>query len=294
MTSECIASNAIQCEVKQARSRGKLFGSRLFRKRLLDALHLIVERHQIRLLSLDLFDTVLLRDQRSELRRFWEIAGQISRRLNREAGIAVNPECVLVARLTAARAAYRSTDAVDGCREGDLDSIYRIAGHLLGVPPAHVGTLIEIEMAFERGCLLANPAIVDVAERFARDGVKTIVLSDVYIEADRLNELLADCGVPRTLFAEVISSADTRISKRSGRLFDWVASRFDVRPEQCLHVGDSLISDYVRPRQAGWRSFHLPVPLVERQAWRDDHFRVLAALEERSLTLGSIAPAAPE
>ena len=117
----------------------------------------------VSLLSLDVFDTVLIREDVSEIRRFWEIAKLIAERLE-----AVDSRDLLIARLTATRASYRCSMMVDGYREGELDEIHRLALGMLGLDGALTEVAVAAELEYEAAHLIANPAVRALWESWGR------------------------------------------------------------------------------------------------------------------------------
>lgn len=108
----------------------------------------------------------------------------------------------------------------------------------------------------EAGMLAAEQAATVRRERelalveYARACRKTVVvISDTAHPARVLDALLAYHGVE---VSRVFASSELGRTKRSGELFDFVRRELTCPAARCVHVGDQLKGDCVRPRQRGW------------------------------------------
>lgn len=86
-------------------------------------------------------------------------------------------------------------------------------------------------------------------------GLKTIALSDMWLDQELLKELLLDFGLS---FDLVFSSASSVCSKKSGELFREVEKQVGAGPNGILHVGNKLRADYLSPKLRGWKSVWMP------------------------------------
>lgn len=243
------------------------------------AAHLDTRLRPIRMLSLDVFDTLLLRDHRSELERFADVAHRFASRL--PAGSPSARAC-LTARIEAAHAAYAHAAPVQGTREGRLADIAQTIMSALRLPlrdhAAAVEDWIAAELEVEAEQLVLSPFITGLIDRATKAGKRIILLSDMYLDAAQISVLLRQKGFDPSRVEAVISSADITLNKRSGTVFAHLERQFDLTGSQILHVGDSLASDFRAPIAAGWQAQFLPVPrrLLERRL--ESHRRTASAL----------------
>jgi FMN phosphatase YigB (HAD superfamily) len=269
-----IRFDPIVAELTATRDRSALFRNRRFRRQVFEALdeHALTHDGTPGLLSLDVFDTLLLRDGSSQVRRFGEIGARMAAR----AGPGTTAEDALIARHLGTRASYRAGPRVDACGEGSLREIHETAARILGLPKSIADDFIEIEIDCECGHVEPNPLLVSYIRKHQARGGKTVLISDMYMHADQIAELLARSGIRPDLYDALYSSADTKVSKASGGIFRLVKEAEGA--PHVLHVGDSLRGDYLNPRAAGWRAMLWPIPdamLAERQA---DHAACMDAL----------------
>lgn len=263
-----IRFDRFETETAQTRDRSKLFADAGFKRRLFAEFdrHLLGQDDQPGLLSLDVFDTLLLRDGSSEVRRFTRIGDAMAK----VAGDAFTGLDGFVARHLGTRASYRAGPRVEGCGEGSLTEIHRTAARLLGVADEMTDAFVEAELACEAKHVAANPLLTAYAALHRKRGGTVVLISDMYMHAPQITELLARKGVPRAAYDAIYSSADTKVSKASGRLFARIKEA--EGRSHILHLGDSLRGDYQKPRAAGWKAMLLPIPdalLAERRRDRD-------------------------
>jgi len=272
-----IRFDAIEAELTATKDRQALFGNRRFRRLVFDALDSMVcaENGETGLLSLDVFDTLLLRDGSSEVRRF----GEIGARMAQIAGRGTRAIDALVARHLGTMASYRAGPRVDGCGEGSLREIHETAARILDLPSSTALDFIEAEIACEARRVFPNTLLVSYIRKHQARGGKTVLISDMYMHADQIAELLARAGVRPDLYDALYSSADIKLSKASGGVFGRVTEAADT--SQVLHVGDSLRGDYLKPREFGWRAMLMPVPAALLEERRTDHAACISELWQK-------------
>jgi len=237
---------------------------------------------KVKVISYDIFDTVLLRECKSEAARFFDISDRfvtLCKKDGGEPGFSV--EDAFLARVSAARAAYAISPTIAGNREGRFEDIARITCDLLNRPDL-TSAYVANELRYEVEATTANPIVQLIAKALPR--TKIIFISDMYLEGDKISYLLSQkLGAKAT--GRVYSSADGFGSKRTGGVFAHIAAALAVPSDKILHIGDSLHSDYQMPRRHGWQSFHLPLPEVEKDARRRTHEATTAHFAKMGIDL---------
>ncbi len=284
MNTKVIRFGRVEHELEHAGDRSELLNDPAFLDRAAGYVRDIVAARGVEVLSFDVFDTVLLRDDKSELTRFAEIAERICEEVE-EARCELGD--ALIARLVAARACYRTGPKVEGCREGTLGEIHELLSIALTGSVAIAARSAAIELDYEEAHLAPSRLARRLAEDHIARGGRVVLLSDMYLSAAEISGLLdaVDPGFPREL---VVSSADEKLSKKSGLLFGTVAARLGISPDRFLHVGDSLTGDYQRPIQAGWHAVHLPVPASQRGRIYEDFHATLDSLEAKGVPVATM------
>jgi len=250
---------------------------------LLAALCDAIDRPGLSTLFIDVFDTLLLRDELSEIRRFHMIAECWSREIAELKK--VSPLDLLLARLAATRAVYRTRPGVDGCREGHIDDILAMTVHIAGGGRNTATRMKQIELQFETSHLAANRLLLAVAEKIRASGADIVLVSDMYLDGPAIAGLVSDVTGRRELFADIVSSADTVVSKQSGRLFPHLLATRGLDAARCVHIGDSLVSDIRPARDAGMGFVHFPISDVEHRTRQQDEAAFLRMWKTQGVEL---------
>lgn len=214
---------------------------------------------QVDVLSLDVFDTALVRAVAQPVDVFSLVAFEHRHRHPTVPefdfpGARVNAE-------RAARIAVRNNVSEDVT----LDEIYAQLDAPDGWPREELRTLeCELELLVAQ----RNPFIQRLALEALARGKRVVFVSDMYLPSSLIAAMLAQAGYPAV---ELFVSNEARVSKGSGRLFDHVIERLNARRERVLHIGDNHLADVVWPLRRG-----IPACLYERCSVR------AARLEPRS------------
>jgi FMN phosphatase YigB (HAD superfamily) len=219
----------------------------------------------IRVISTDVFDTLLLRTGRSERARIRRGEVLFTRRLAAQ-GIAIDPDALLNARLEAQRLAFRALEVGGAPGEVRLLDVLRRQLLAAGVPEAFVAERLDIEIAVEKTSLAANHALGAALRQQKSAGRRIVAISDTTLPATAVEALIRHFH-GSDLIDRVYSSADEGRTKRAGGLFAFVAASERMRTSQMLHVGDDARADVAAAREQGFSCLHLPRP-----AWRS-HLR---------------------
>lgn len=210
----------------------------------------------IALVSVDVYDTILLRRCRPELLRFHDIARQQHHALTAEGVDSPGAERLYRARLIAHKQAYDRARACGG--EPRLYHILEAVASLAGLPADAVPLLAQAEAHYEADAVRPHRGIVRLLERVR--GHKPVVLtSDMYLPAETLRRILAK-ATPELADLTLFVSAEIGATKRDGTLFQHVARATGIAPGGILHVGDHPHSDVKRAREAGLAALWLPRP----------------------------------
>lgn len=202
------------------------------------------------LVSVDVFDTLLLRRTRPEFARFSDVA-----ELQHGALGAASPgsAALLACRLRVTRRAY---DEVRAGRSGEV-SFAAILAELcaeLHLPSETAAALLEVELHYEAGVLAPNRPLATLLAGLA---VPVVAVSDTPLSAASVGALLMRF-LPGLPLGRIYASADEGATKRDGALFDVVCRREGVAPARVLHVGDHPHSDVAMPKARGLGAVHLP------------------------------------
>lgn len=222
-------------------------------------------------LSLDVFDTYLLRGPEAEAARFLEFSGfvidQLATTPFQPLVDGISPESLALMRARAMQSTYRFRPRVNGCNEGSIDEVAQNVASSLGGGQDLAEALLDLEVEFEARKLAPNPVLGDLVRHFKERGGRAILISDMYLHGPQIEAICRKVD-PESFGAidTVFSSADTITNKRSGTLFGVVQERLSLDPAKTVHVGDSSRSDVEMARLSGWNAMHFPISRPEALA----------------------------
>ncbi len=244
---------------------------------------------RIKVLSLDIFDTLIFRTCQQPEDVFLEVgrravaAGLLGR------GLAAGEFADL--RRTAQQTAYATLG-----REPRLEDIY--AGLPAAIGP--LGTLLQLEEAAEGDFCILNPSVASLVAHCNEVGIPVVLLSDMYLGERRVRALLARAGFDTDGRTDrVIVSVDAGGYKMTGALYTTLAGLFpNVAPSAMLHIGDNVRSDVRAARAAGLHAVHYDVIrhdpdatlALEQLVW-GDRLPELASLRRLAGSLDGNVPA---
>lgn len=199
----------------------------------------------LKVLSLDCFDTLLWRKVVNPADVFFTLAHSAP---YRKAGLTAPLRAK--AETLARRTKWISTD----CSEVNLDEIYRVA--LPHASAADIAELAAAELACEIDYCFAFKPVCDLIVQAKQLGLKVIIVSDTYLLEAQLRALLF-AAMPQLdgLIDAVFCSNAYGLSKAEG-IWRKLVPLLKVKPEQILHLGDNIKSDFHSPQRFGIRATH--------------------------------------
>lgn len=202
---------------------------------------------QIKILSLDCFDTLLWRKTATPADIFYDIQNTPS-----------FSSIGMTARLRAQgeEKARQKMLLNYGSTEVRLRDIYH--ANYPALTAAQLDALAEDEIAAEMESCYAFPPVVDLLREAYAMGLKIIIVSDTYFQEDELRRLLQAC-LPQDvmqMIMKIFCSCEHGHSKNNG-LFKKVFAGIYESPNSILHLGDNFLADYVAPQALGVQAIHL-------------------------------------
>lgn len=187
------------------------------------------------IVSFDVFDTLLFRPFSSPEDLFYIVGQKLAyldfRRLRIEAEQRVRENCM----------------REKGHREITLSDIYDWLECEAGIPKEEG---MRAEQETESGLCFANPYMLEVFRLLQKRGKRIIVLSDMYLPAETIRQMLAKCGFSN--LENCFVSCEYGCSKSDGGLYAEIGQL--LGPGHIVHVGDNRISDGENAQKAGWES----------------------------------------
>lgn len=224
---------------------------------------------EVDVVSVDVFDTLLLRTTLPETAKFRQFGNAMWRAIpNGLDGVRDPARYLQSLRLLAARIIYHQKPMTRGGREATLEEIYgcivfAICQQYNDVSDTDCQLILsrfrEIERELEVRDLTPNKTLVETLKAARRDGKRVIAISDMYLGRADLQHLLGTFGLDG-LFDTVYVSSEYGFGKACGALFDEVVEDMGRTPSQVCHIGDNHFSDYLVPASKGIKAIHAPRP----------------------------------
>ncbi len=201
--------------------------------------HALDGRDDIKLLSLDCFDTLLWRDTHAPTDLFEAFTD--------------------TSKLQRCWAEHRARDASKirrGRKEVAIAEIYAELLPNAGKRDRDAAVQQELD-AEARHCFAFAPT-VRLMQEAKRRGIPTIIVSDTYLDTDQLRGLIAAAAGEdvAALIDRIFCSSVLGLSKSEG-LFREVLKRIDVKPSEILHIGDNAKADVEGVKPFGVQTLHL-------------------------------------
>ena len=194
---------------------------------------------QQRIISCDIFDTILLRRAISEPRRHWMAATRIVRRFPGQSG---STSAVYRARRLSQETAYRGNQLARSGLDVAIREILSRQAALAGLQPESLEDLVAIEIEVERQSLVPNHALISRLRQAHLRGSRVIAISDTPLSVRDMEGLLHGL-IGEHIFDSIYTSADCGGCKYDGRLFGYVRSAEGVNANELFHIGDNRHSD---------------------------------------------------
>ena len=215
-----------------------------------------------RILSIDLFDTLLLRTHGIE----HTLRLSISHRMVTDLNIPDLSATDILGMLGDIEADMRNNLLLTGLdpeisrRASYKQLLQNLA--VLGDSGEMAQSWVDFELDQLALNIRLNPIIVELVESANAAGERVIAISDMHYSAQELAVLLKNLGAPS--LGAIYVSSDIGFSKFRGGLYDYVLESEGIGPEEMLHIGDNRWSDVFSARQKGIKSLHYrPVKFSE-------------------------------
>jgi glycosyltransferase involved in cell wall biosynthesis/predicted HAD superfamily hydrolase len=198
----------------------------------------------IRLLSLDVFDTAL--------RRAYSQPTHVFCRTQRDlAGCGYNVNDFAEIRIRAERLARHTAWQAHKRPDTTLASIYNHLQSLTGLAWPVIEKAKELEIAAELACVKADSVVAGLFGKARDAGIPVVFVSDMYLPREVIERMLTEHGYAGYL--ELFLSSDRFLAKHDGSLFATVLETFELAPDRVLHIGDNSHADAAVPRKMGLR-----------------------------------------
>ncbi|MHB1947020.1 MAG: HAD family hydrolase [Gammaproteobacteria bacterium] len=200
----------------------------------------------LKVLSIDCFDTLIWRKVASPNDLFYDLAQQP---FFKSLGITA------LQRFLAESHARKIAFLHKGCAEVQLQDIYQV-----GFPHLNediIERLVEEEIQLEMQICYAFLPVINLIRTAKQRNLKVIIVSNTYLSFLQLRRLLNHVLPTDVLHAidDIYCSCEFNISKSEG-LFIEVLQKLNVPPQAILHIGDNKPSDVDSPKTLKINAWH--------------------------------------
>lgn len=137
-----------------------------------------------------------------------------------------------------------------------LSDIYETFADIYGLSIDDVRKIQENEIQCEIKYCTTRYVAKELYDFALAVGKRVIITSDMYLERDTIDKILAKNGY--TGHEAVYLSSELGYLKHSGSLFKYVIKDLDIKAKNILHIGDTWNSDIVQAEKQGIKTHFLP------------------------------------
>lgn len=215
-------------------------------------IHRYAKSPVVEVVSFDIFDTVVTRNAFNphdiHARVKWRLATHTEDSKPVSGGVTVDFPALRIA------AELKARERANEREEVTFDEIITLL--VLEIPEftMSASTLASYEIEEELKAINPVTSSLDIIREMRRAGKKIVYLSDMYLPEEVIRTMLQRMGALEPGDCVYVSGAIGK-KKTTGSLFRVVLDELGIRPNQMVHVGDYLWSDYLVPRfKCGIRS----------------------------------------
>ena len=221
------------------------------------------EKQSIKVISFDIFDTLLLRPTRNESDKF----GLLDKTFYELSGAGVS---FVKVRTMAERILRRRIISGELPKEDiTIKEIYEVMSSSLHIAPEVAEKMMQEELLLEKKLCTPRESGKKLYEAALRSGKKVVLTSDMYLRYDDIKELLLKNNF--TGYDRLFVSSDTETRKMTGNLYRTVLSEMGIEAGELLHIGDNKDADIKIPEGMGINAAWLPSTMETFQSFGCAH-----------------------
>lgn len=228
---------------------------------------------KIKLISFDIFDTLIFRCV-NEPKQIFSLVGHRAKEVGVLPSYFSDIEFENL-RVEAEKKARKIQKKNNGYDEVTLEEIYAVMPEMI-----QTESLLQLEIDTEIEQCYANSHLKDVIEELYSEGRKIVLTSDMYLSTKQVERILVSSGYKLKWFDCIFMSSEYKVSKYNGQLYQIVLDRYEMKPEEVIHIGDNYSGDVLRASFLGIKTYHYDIV-----SDKDDMI-----LEMEKLAFGSLVP----
>ncbi len=217
-----------------------------------EMLEIIRKDTEIKLVSFDIFDTLIFRCV-DEPKQIFTLVGSRAKNIGAIPSYFADIEFEHL-RVEAEKKARKIQKQNCGYDEVTLEEIYAVMPEII-----QTESLINLEIATEIEQCYANFQTKKVIEELYTEGKKIILISDMYLSKKQIEKILETSGYKLEWFDDIFMSSEYKVSKYNGQLYDVVLNKYKLEPEELMHIGDNYFGDVVKASALGVKTYYYDV-----------------------------------
>ncbi len=207
-------------------------------------------RPEIKVVSFDIFDTLLLRPTGGESDKY-ALLDRVFHKLS-SAHISFGK-----VRTMAEASLRRKILSGEISREDiTIDEIYKVIRDLFHIDPRIASEMQREEEELEERLCTVRKSGRYLYEKALQSGRTVIFISDMYLKKEQIEKLLRMNGFDQ--ISHLFISSETGLRKSTGSLFRQIPSFLGVEPGEILHIGDNREQDCEMAEKCGFQTAWLP------------------------------------
>lgn len=136
--------------------------------------------------------------------------------------------------------------------------------------------VLKMEVDIDISSLAPVKKVIDKINRLRKKG-KIIFISDMYLPYETLKNALEQMGILKN--DSLYVSGDIGLTKRSGKLFDYVKNKEHLSFFNWKHYGDNALSDFIIPCRKGIRANRLRNPYTDEERILEKNAQIMGDLQ---------------
>jgi FMN phosphatase YigB (HAD superfamily) len=211
--------------------------------------------------SFDVFDTVVARNVYHPQDLYSRIQKQLADPGNSE------KYCKSIQHFPLNRIAaeLKAREQLTGREEVTFDEIVAVLAEQCGLTPESIKAIAACEIEEEIKSVVPVEPLLSLVREMRQAGKQIVFVSDMYLPDNVIRKMLLRVGALEAEDKLYVSGSIGK-KKSTGSLFRYIWDDLGIRPNQMIHLGDYLLSDYLIPRlKCGIRS--IPVRIARNNVY---------------------------
>lgn len=199
----------------------------------------MIRRDDVKVISFDIFDTLLVRPVMDPSDIFYLIASRVDKKFKIDF--------------------FKMRSNAEKEIKKDNLNIFDIYEHIRqkhNIKKDIIDFLIKEEINTEKQLLSIRLDMFNLYQEAVLCGKKIVCVSDMYLPSTVLHQILKQKGFSNV--EKVFVSNEYNARKDEGSLFGFVLNSLKIKNKNLLHIGDNYVSDYKKPLNLGILSVYYP------------------------------------